>query len=133
MVGILDAEKTEAAEMKKLVVAILSAAVLAPLPTFPQSNPSSTKPRHCSAERAGEPPYPESLKGSGIQGVVVIQAVIGEDGCTESVRVVRKLHPKLDELAKQAVDSWKFSPAMKDGKPVKVMIPIQVEFKDTGK
>ena len=115
--------------MKKLVIAILGTAVLASLAAFPQSSPSPTKPRHCSTERAGALPYPESLKGSGIQGVVLIQAVIGEDGCTQNVRVVQKLHPKLDELAKQAVNSWKFSPAMKDGKPVKVMIPIRIQFK----
>jgi protein TonB len=118
--------------MKKLV-AILGITALARLPSF-QSNPSSTRPRHCSVEKGnGGLPYPESLKGSGIQGIVLIQAVTGENGCTQSVRVVRKLHPKLDELAKQAVNSWKFSPATKDGKPVKVRVQIEVKFKDTGK
>jgi len=119
--------------MKKLAAAILSITALAQLPSFPQSNSSSTKPRHCSVEKGKRMPYPDSLKGSGIQGIVLIQAVIGENGCTQSVRVVRKLHPKLDELAKEAVNSWKFSPATKDGKPVKVMVQIEVKFKDTGK
>jgi len=107
---------------------------LVSISSLPQSNPPSTRPRHCSVEKdSGGPPYPGSLKGSGIQGIVLIEAVIGENGCTQSVRVVRKLHPKLDELAKQAVNSWKFSPATKDGKPVMVMVQIQVKFKDTGK
>jgi TonB family protein len=63
----------------------------------------------------------------------LIQADIGEDGCTKSVKVVRKLHPKLDELAKQTVASWKFSPARKNAEPVEVLARIPVVFKDPGK
>jgi TonB family protein len=61
---------------------------------------------------------------------VLVEAIIGEDGCTHGVRVVRKLHPKLDQLAKDTVDSWKFSPATKDGRPVMVKVRIEVGFKD---
>jgi TonB family protein len=115
-------------------VALILGAVLASLPVLTQSNPSSTKPRHCSVKRgSAEPQYPDSLKGSGIQGTVVLEAIVSENGCVHSVRVVRKLHPKLDENAKQTVSSWKSTPATKDGKPVMAKVQIQVEFKDTGK
>src|SRR5439155_25353296 len=96
-----------------------------------QPNRSSARPRHCSIDKAnGEPQYRDSPKGSGIKGTVLLQAVIGENGCTQGVRGVRKLNPELDQLAKQAVNSWKFSPAMKDVKPVRVIVQIPVEFKD---
>lgn len=91
-------------------------------------------PTHCSVEKTDEPlPYPVSLKGSGIQGKVILQVVIGEDGCTESVKIVRKLHSELDQIAMQAVSSWKFQPALKDGKPVKIMVQVAAMFKDTSK
>jgi TonB family protein len=112
-----------------------SAAILAVLlgspPVFGQSKTSDVKPLHCSVEKyRRDLPYPDSLNGSGIQGVVIVEAIIGEDGCTRSVGVVRKLHPKLDQIARDTVDSWKFLPAMKDGKPVAVKIQIEVKFKD---
>jgi protein TonB len=62
---------------------------------------------------------------------VLVEAVIGTNGCTESVTIVRKLHPELDKVAKQLVASWKFHPAMKDGKPVKVLVRIEVPFKES--
>jgi TonB family protein len=94
-----------------------------------QSTPSFAG--HCSVEKgSAEPRYPDSLKGSGIQGTVLLQAVIGENGCTVDVRVVRKLHPELDKIAKQLVNSWKFQPATKGGKPVKVLVQIEVSFKE---
>jgi len=34
----------------------------------------------------------------------------------------------LDENAIEAVKSWKFEPAMKDGQPVRVEIAIEVNF-----
>jgi TonB family protein len=116
--------------MNGLLIIALALALLGSHCAFANSSPSSAK--HCSAEKGStELPYPESLRGSGIQGNVLIEAVIGENGCTESVRVVRKLHPQLDRIAKDAVKSWKFQPALKDGKPVKVLVQIGVEFRDT--
>jgi outer membrane biosynthesis protein TonB len=46
--------------------------------------------------------------------------------------MARKLNPQLDEIAKDTVDSWKFYPAQKDGKPVKVIVQLSLEFKDSG-
>jgi TonB family protein len=117
--------------MKNLVI-ILGVSILFSQSSSSQSGPSSARLRHCSIEKdSGEPsPYPDSLKGSGIQGTVLVDAVIGTNGCAESVTVVRKLHPELDNIAKHLVSSWKFQPAMKDGHPVKVLVRIGVAFKD---
>jgi len=71
-----------------------------------------------------EAPYPDSLKASGIQGTVQLEATIDTGGCAHSVRVIRRLHPELDRLAKELVDSWKFRPATKDGRPVMVKVQI---------
>jgi TonB family protein len=118
--------------MSQLITSVAILVVLLGSPSvFGQSQTSDVKPRHCSVEKySRDLPYPDSLKGSGIQGIVLVEAIIGEDGCTRSVGVVRKLHPKLDQVAKDTVDSWKFLPAKKDGKPVAVKIQIEVNFKD---
>jgi|ERR1700674_588733 len=119
--------------MNKIFAVILGILVLS-VPILAQSGPSSASPPHCSVEKgSAELPYPDSLRGSGIQGTVVLEAIIDEKGCTNNVRVVRKLHPILDDIAKGTVDSWKFKPATKDGKPVRVIVPIKVIFKDPGK
>lgn len=115
--------------MKRSLQVILGI-VLTSFPAVSQAKIPSTNPRHCSVEKGGSPHYPDSLKGSGIQGTVLIQAIVSEKGCTESVTVVQKLNPQLDEIAKQTVSSWKFSPATKDGKPVRVIVQIPLEFKD---
>lgn len=119
--------------MNKIVAVIPSILVLS-LPTLAQSGASSASRPHCSVKKgSAEVPYPDSLRGSGIQGTVVLEAIIDEKGCTNNVRFVRKLHPKLDEVAKGAVDSWKLKRATKDGKPFRVIVPIKVIFKDPGK
>jgi len=108
-----------------LIVALASTSAVAQSPT--------EKPKHCSVQKSGPPQYPESFKGSGIQGTVIVEAIINEKGCAESVHVVTKLNPQLDEIAKQSVNSWKFTPATKDGRPAAVMVRIPVEFKDNSK
>jgi TonB family protein len=113
------------------LVAILGISILLSHPIAAKPAPSLG---HCSVDKTGtEPPrYPDSLRGSGIQGIVLVEAVIGTNGCTESVTIVRKLPPELDTLAKQLVTSWKFHPAMKGDKPVKVLVRIEVAFKESG-
>jgi len=98
------------------------------LPAQAGQTPTPTAP-HCSVNtRGAEPHYPDSLKGSGIQGTVVVQATIGTDGCASNITVVEKLNPELDKIAEQHVSSWKFQPAMKKGKPVKVLVRVEVAF-----
>ncbi len=116
--------------MRELLT-IVGLSVLLSQSSVAQSAPVFSPAKHCSVEKGNaESPYPDSLKGSGVQGIVLIEAVIGEDGCAENVRVVRKLHPVLDKIAKQLVNSWKFQPALKGGNPVKVLVRLEVSFTD---
>jgi TonB family protein len=124
-------ERARKVAMKKSYGVILCVGVLGVLPAIPQSHPVSPTPRYCSTKLNTGPQYPNSLRGSGIQGAVLIDAVVGENGCVQSVTVVRKLHPTLDDLATQTVRSWKFTPAKKDGKSVRVRVELSVEFKES--
>jgi TonB family protein len=72
--------------------------------------------------------YPASMKAEKDQGAVVLDAVIPEDGVPRVIRVIRSLDWQFDEIAINSLKEWRFSPAMKDGKPVKVRMNVAVEF-----
>jgi protein TonB len=62
------------------------------------------------------------------QGVVVMQAIVGVDGSITRSRVVKPLHPELDEQALIAVKQWGFAPGTRDGRPVPVLVNIEMTF-----
>jgi periplasmic protein TonB len=76
-----------------------------------------------------EPPYPEVARRSKLEGVVVLEAVITKTGTVEEVKVLRALHPVLDQAALNAVKQWKYKPAVLNGRPVKVYFTVTVTFR----
>lgn len=78
---------------------------------------------------APDPEYSEEARKAKYQGTCVLWLVVGPDGRPRDIRVARTLGLGLDEKAIEAVRTWKFEPAMKDGKPVAVQINVEVEFR----
>ncbi len=76
-----------------------------------------------------DPEYSEEARQAKYQGTVVLWIVIGPDGRAREVRVQRALGMGLDEKAMEAVRSWRFQPAMKDGHPVAVQVNVEVNFR----
>lgn len=76
-----------------------------------------------------DPEYSDEARKAKYQGSVVLQAVISPDGHPRNLRVVRSLGLGLDDKALEAVSKWKFEPALKDGRPVAVMVQIEVAFR----
>jgi protein TonB len=74
-----------------------------------------------------EPVYPALAKIAGIQGSVVIAAVIGKDGSVENLRVVNG-HPLLVKSALDAVRQWRYQPYVLNGSPIEVDTQITVNF-----
>ncbi len=68
------------------------------------------------------PKYPESVKKLGIEGTVVLTAVIDEKGNVIKVEVKKSVFPTLDQAAINALKQWKFEPAQNNGKPVSVWV-----------
>jgi len=75
-----------------------------------------------------KPVYPEAAKSSKVQGVVIIEAVIGADGKVADAKILRSV-AQLDEAALAAVRQWEFSPTLLNGKPVPVVMTVTVNFK----
>ena len=80
------------------------------------------------------PAYPEDARKERLEGVVVIQTVIGKDGAIERTRVLKGVHPSLDRAAVEAVRQWRFEPALLDGKAVAVHYNLTINYRlDTEK
>jgi TonB family protein len=77
-----------------------------------------------------KPRYTEEAKQARIEGIVVLKAIVRNDGTVDSFRVIQGLGYGLDESAIQTVaQQWKFMPGMKDGQPVDVQATIEVSFR----
>jgi TonB family protein len=75
------------------------------------------------------PQYPGSVARRGIQGTVLLSAVITTAGRSSDVSIEKELDPSLDQEALNIVRLWKFKPAVNiDGRPVPVHTPIEVVF-----
>lgn len=75
-----------------------------------------------------EPNYTESARKYGVQGTVVLSAVLSKEGQVEKIHVVRKLPHGLTEAALTAARGIKFEPAQKDGQAVSQYLQLQYNF-----
>jgi bla regulator protein blaR1 len=76
------------------------------------------------AVRVVDPVWPRE----GVTGTVVLDIVLLEDGTPRVVRILRSLRTDLDDIAVGAFAQWRFSPAQKDGRPIKVRMNAAVRF-----
>lgn len=74
------------------------------------------------------PEYPELAKRARVQGSVILQITVDEEGNVTSLEVVRG-HPMLIDAAVEAVKQWKYQPTLLNGKPVPVIATVTVNFR----
>jgi TonB family protein len=76
------------------------------------------------------PVYPQVAKAAGIQGTVILHAIIGMDGTPLSLRVMNgDIDPELTRSAVEAVSKWRYRPTLLNGEPIEVDTTIMVNFK----
>jgi TonB family protein len=80
-----------------------------------------------------DPPYTPQARKDKVQGAIVAAVEVDTSGNVAGVKLTavslsRDLSDGLDESVMQTVRTWKFKPAMKKGKPVPVMVTVQVNF-----
>jgi TonB family protein len=73
------------------------------------------------------PVYPPEAQSDRVQGVVILEAVIGPDGRVDRLAVLRSI-PQLDHAAIDAVKEWEFTPTLLNGTPVPVIMTVTVNF-----
>jgi protein TonB len=74
-----------------------------------------------------KPIYPAIAQSARVQGVVIIEAVIGTNGKVTDVRVLRG-QPLLDQAALDAVKQWEYTPTLLNGVPTPVIMTVTVNF-----
>lgn len=80
------------------------------------------------------PRYPPRALRRGESGTVMVQAAIGPDGVPTSVSVAQTSGSRLlDRAAVDAVERWRFEPAMLDGRPTVGSVVVPIEFAPAGR
>lgn len=75
------------------------------------------------------PEFSEEARRKKVNGTVVLSTLVTEHGTPTDVRVLRGLGYGLDEKAVEAISQYKFSPAMKDGKPIAQHVTVEISFR----
>jgi TonB family protein len=79
--------------------------------------------------RSRRPPhYPGALLAKGVSGEATIEFLLDYEGFAQLPRIVSATHPEFGYAAAHAVSSWRFSPPLKDGKPVVARVSVPLVF-----
>lgn len=78
------------------------------------------------------PRYPPAARANGIEGTVVVRAVVRKNGRVGDVEIVRDLPFGLGEAAARAVREWRFRPATYQGEPIDVYYNVTINFRLSG-
>jgi TonB family protein len=98
-------------------------------PTLPKlSPPVSQGTRGGTLDRKVVPIYPRQALETRIQGDVILEATIAENGQVQNLVVVSG-HPLLANAAVEAVSKWHYHPYLLNGEPVQKQTRITVTFK----
>lgn len=74
------------------------------------------------------PEYPLEARRAGVDGTVLVQALVDKDGRARDTRIAKSI-PDPDDAAEAAVRRWVFKPALTNNKPVAVWVAEPVKFR----
>lgn len=86
------------------------------------------EPSYDEASLARRVKYPEMARRNGIEGIVLVGALIGKDGRIENIKVIESDNEILDEAAVKAVRETSFTPAQQNGQAVRVWARVPIRF-----
>ena len=79
--------------------------------------------------RQVKPIYPPDLQAQGVQGSVILNAIISKEGVPLNLSVVNPaVNSALISAAIDAVNQWRYQPSLLNGEPIEVLTTIQVDF-----
>jgi len=73
------------------------------------------------------PRYPDAAREAGVDGTVIVAALVCEHGRVVDEAIVESI-PMLDAAALEAVSGWTFVPARYQGRPVARWVDVPVRF-----
>jgi len=84
-------------------------------------------PPRCS--RMPNPSYTDDARAVRFSGSIVVDGYMGRNGEVRVLRIVRGAPYGLNDHARETLNTWKCDPAQLDGKPVPVIVPLEVNFR----
>lgn len=72
--------------------------------------------------------YPRHLLIDGVSGSATVRAVMGANGLVQSVEVLEATHPDFGAATKAMIQTWEFTPAMKDEEAIPNMFVYTQKF-----
>lgn len=78
--------------------------------------------------REVQPRYPAEAQADGASGTVILEVLINRDGKVSELRVLRSVHPLLDEAAVEAVRQWEYAATLVNGRPQPVVMTVTLGF-----
>lgn len=102
---------------------LLLAALLAATPAIAQTAlPFDTPPKAVKTVAANKPSNAETA------GLVSLLVTVNVEGNVTESKVLKSSRPEFEGPAQEAVLKWKFTPALKDGKPIEAKIVVPIRF-----
>lgn len=90
---------------------------------------AEVQPELIGGPAAIQPEYPLLARGAGIEGRVIVQFIVDEEGGVQDAQVMRSPHEMLSEAALAAVRRLRFTPGQNAGQPVRVRFALPVTFR----
>jgi periplasmic protein TonB len=76
-----------------------------------------------------KPSYPDGAAMRGEQGTVVLLVHVQPDGLVSDVEVAKSSgYARLDNSAREAVESWHFLPSVRNGQPMASVVPVRIVY-----
>jgi TonB family protein len=103
----------------------VSAAAMQDQPVYKVGDDGVTAPKVVKEAR---PSYSQDAMERKVEGEVLLEAVVTEEGLPTDIRVVKPLDASLDRAAIEAAMQWRFEPGRRNDQPVRVRVHLQFSF-----
>ena len=75
------------------------------------------------------PVYPPDAAREGVEGTVLLEAVIDKEGKPTGLKAVNSMiDPRLIDAAMEAVKQWRYKPVLLNGRPIEIVTTVSVAF-----
>ncbi len=75
------------------------------------------------------PVYPPDAAREGVEGTVLLEAVIDKEGKPTGLKTVNSMiDPRLIDAAMEAVKQWRYKPVLLNGRPIEIVTTVSVAF-----
>jgi len=126
------------AACRAAVIGACLAAIILPVPAQTNEQASEVEstvvPPRIILKSQSAPTYPPAALAGRFEGEVTVEATVNAKGEVEGVRVLECTHTSLgfEDAAIDAVRTWKFHPALREGQPIDHPMKFRLSFRATG-